>query len=159
MNSLIRNAVCSGVVCVALGAPYAALSQSTHDEQQQLISQIQTDKRAYVLRSMGLDDEQSQAFIPIYDRYQFERKELFDRAADLLDLYATNYDSMSEDAARRILKDWFALQNDEVALSRTYAKQFAKVLPHAKVIRFVQVENKVDTLLQLKVVANVPLAR
>ena len=134
-------------------------AQSTHDEQQQLIAQIQTDKYAIVLKTLALDDAQVQAFTPIYDKYQVERKKLFDRAADLLDLYASSYESMTDDAATKILKDWFSLQDDEVALSMKYAKQFGKVLPPAKVIRFVQIENKVDTLLQLKAVANIPLAR
>ena len=155
----IRKAVFTFAACAALGTPYAVPAQSTHDEQQQLIAQIQTDKRALVLNTLALDDAQVQAFTPIYDKYQVERKKLFDRAADLLDLYASNYDSMTDEAARAILKEWFALRDDEVALTRKYAKQFGKVLPPAKVVRFVQVENKVDTLLQLKAVLNVPLAR
>ena len=155
----IRNAVFTLAACAALGAPYAAQAQSTHDEQQQLIAQIQADKHAIVLKTLALDDAQVQAFTPIYDQYQVERKKLFDRAADLLDLYASNYESMTDDAAKKILKDWFALQDDEVALTRKYAKQLEKVLPPAKVIRFVQIENKLDTLLQMKAVANIPLAK
>ena len=155
----IHKTVLTLAACAAIGAPYAARAQSTYDEQQQLIAQIQTDKYAIVLNTLALDDAQVQAFTPIYDKYQVERKKLFDRAADLLDLYASNYESMSDDAAKKILKDWFLLQDDEVALTRKYAKQFKKVLPPAKVVRFVQVENKLDTLLKLKAVANVPLAR
>ena len=155
----IRKAVFTLAACAALGAPYAAQAQSIHDEQQQLIAQIQSDKRAIVLKTLELDDAQVEAFTPIYDEYQVERKKLFDRAADLLDLYASNYESMTDDAAREILKDWFSLQDAEVALTRKYAKQVVKVLPPAKVVRFVQVENKLDTLLKLKAVATVPLAR
>jgi Spy/CpxP family protein refolding chaperone len=155
----IRNAVLAMAACAALGAPYAVKAQSIHDEQQQVIAQIQTDKHAIVLKSLALDDAQVQAFTPIYDKYQLERKQLFDRAAALLDLYAANYESMTDDAAKKILKDWFSLQDDEVDLTRKYARQFEKVLPPAKVIRFVQIENKLDTLLKLKAVANIPLAR
>ena len=155
----ILKAVFILAACAALGSPFAVNAQSTHDEQQQLIAQIQTDKRAIVLKTLALDDAQVQAFTPIYDNYQVERKKLFDRAADLLDLYASNYESMTDDAAKNILKDWFSLQDDEVALTRKYAKQFGKVLPPAKVIRFVQIENKLNTLLQLRVVANIPLAK
>lgn len=155
----IRKAVFTLAACAALGAPYAVQAQSIHDEQQQLIAQIQTDKHAIVLRTLALDDAQVQAFTPIYDEYQVERKKLFDRAVDLLDLYASNYESMTDDAAKKILKDWFSLQDDEVALTRRYAKRFEKVLPPDKVVRFVQIENKLDTLLKLKAVANVPLAR
>ena len=155
----ILKAVFILAACAALGAPFAVNAQSTHDEQQQLIAQIQTDKRAIVLKSLALDDAQVQAFTPIYDNYQVERKKLFDRAAELLDLYASNYESMTNDAAKKILKDWFSLQDDEVALTRKYAKKFGKVLPPAKVIRFVQIENKLDTLLQQRAVANIPLAK
>jgi hypothetical protein len=134
-------------------------AQFGHDEQQQLTVQIQTDKRAVVLKMLTLDDAQGQAFTPVYDNDQIERKKLFDRVADLLDLYASNCESTSDDSAKRILKDWFALQDDEVTLTRKCAKPLEKALPPAKVARFAQVENKRDTLLQLKVVANVPLAR
>jgi hypothetical protein len=159
MTVEVRKVVLTLAACAALGAPYAVKSQSTHDEQQQVIAQIQTDKHAIVLKTLALDDAQVQAFTPIYDKYQFERKQLFDRAADLLDLYASNYESMTDDAAKKILKDWFSLQDAEVALTRKYAKQLENVLPPVKVIRFVQIENKLDTLLRLKVVANIPLAK
>lgn len=155
----ICRAVFILAACATLGAPYAAKAQSTYDEQQQLIAQIQTDKHAIVLKTMALDDAQVQAFTPIYDKYQFERKKLFDRTADLLELYASNYESMTDDAAKTILRDWFSLQDDEIALTKKYAKQLKKVLPPAKVIRFVQIENSLDTLLRLKAVANIPLAR
>ena len=145
--------------CAVLGSPFAVNAQSTHDEQQQLIAQLQTDKHTIVLKSLALDDAQVKAFTPIYDNYQVERKRLFDRTADLLDLYASNYESMTDEAAKNILKDWFSLRDDEVALTRKYAKQFGKVLPPAKVVRFVQIEHKLDTLVQLRAVANIPLAR
>jgi hypothetical protein len=159
MNPDLRRAVITFAAFAALGAPCVVQAQSTHDEQQQVIAQIQNDKREIVLKTLGLDDAQVEAFTPIYDEYQVEHKRLFDRAADLLDRYAASYESMTDDAAKKILKDWFSLQDDEVALTRKYARKFQKVLPAAKVVRFVQVENKVDTLLKLEAVANVPLAR
>ena len=155
----IRKAFLMLAACAALGAPHVVKAQSTHDEQQQLIARIQTDKYSIVLKTLALDDSQMQAFTPIYDKYQVERKELFDRAAELLDLYASNYESMTDDVAKKILKDWFSLQDDEETLTRKYAKQFEKVLPPAKVIRFVQIENKLNTMLQLRAVANIPLAK
>jgi Spy/CpxP family protein refolding chaperone len=154
------------VALVAIACPLLASAQDEsvqaqriRADEQIILSQIMTEKHEIVLKTLALDDAQVQAFTPIYDKYQVERKKLFDRAADLLDLYASNYESMTDDAAKKILKDWFSLQDDEVALTRKYAKQFEKVLPPAKVVRFVQIENKLDTLLKLKAVANIPLAR
>src|SRR5687768_15378722 len=107
MTFEIRKTVFTLAACALLVAPYATQAQSTYEDQQQLIMQIQTDKHAIVLKTLALDDAQVEQFTPIYDKYQLERKQLFDRAVGLLELYASNYESMTDDAARKILKDWF----------------------------------------------------
>jgi hypothetical protein len=144
---------------IALASPLAAQAQSVVDDQQQLLAQIQTDKRAVVLKSMQLDDAQVRAFTPVYDAYQADRKTLADRAIELLNSYASNYDSMTDDAAKGILKDWLKLQDDETALTKEYAKKMGKVLPATKVLRFVQIENKLNAVLRLPAVRGIPLAQ
>ena len=134
---------------VALAAPFVSQAQSTYDDTQQLIAQIQTDKRAIVLKAMALDDAQMTAFTPIYDEYQAKRKKLMQRGVDLVDAYASNYDSMTDDAAKKLLKDWFALPDDETKLVKATSKKLDKVLPTTKVLRFVQIENKLNTVLRL----------
>jgi hypothetical protein len=81
------------------------------------------------------------------------------RGTDLINSYASNFGSMTDEAAKGLLKDWFKLKEDELALVRTYAKKLDKVLPTTKVLRFVQIENKLNTLLSLPAIANVPLAK
>src|SRR5262245_62690437 len=98
----------AALAACAVAAP--ALAQSQNDENQALVSQIQTDKRAVVLRTLQLTDAQSSAFVPIYDEYQAERKKLADRSVALLNKFVSNYDSMTDDAARDILKDWFGIE-------------------------------------------------
>jgi len=144
---------------LSVAAPFAAQAQSTYDDTQQLIAQIQADKRAVVLKAMALDDAQLTAFTPIYDAYQADRKKLMQRGVDLINAYSSNYDSMTDDAAKGLLKDWFTLQEDEHALVKGTAKKMDKVLPTAKVLRFVQVENKLNTLLRLPGIQGIPLAK
>ena len=143
---------------LAIAAPFAAQAQSAYDEQEQLIAQLQADKRAVVLKAMALDDTQVLAFTPIYDAYQADRKKLMERSINLLNSYASNYDSMTDDAAKGLLKDWLKIKDDEDALMDKYVKKFDKVLPTTKVLRFVQIENKLNTLLSLPSVQAVPLA-
>jgi hypothetical protein len=144
---------------LAAALPYAAQAQSAYDDQQQLIAQLQADKRAVVLKAMALDDTQVTAFTPIYDAYQADRKQLMQRGVDLLNAYASNYDTMTDDAAKGLLKDWLKLQKDEDVLVEKYVKRFDKVLPTTKVLRFVQVENKLNTLLRLPGIQAIPLAK
>lgn len=149
-------AIAALAVCAVSGQLSA---QSTNDENKALLSQIQTDKRAIVLKGLELTASESAAFIPIYDEYEAERKQLADRTVALLDKFVANYESMTDDAARGILKDWLSLEDSRLDVTKKYAKRFEKVLPAPKVLRFVQIENKLDTLLQQRAVANIPLAR
>ena len=144
---------------LSVAAPFAAQAQSSYDETQQLIAQIQADKRAVVLKAMALDDAQMTAFTPLYDAYQADRKKLMQRGVDLINAYSSNYDSMTDDAAKGLLKDWFKLQDDEEALIKSTVKKMDKVLPTTKVLRFVQVENKLNTLLRLPGIQGIPLAK
>lgn len=144
---------------VALASPTLSQAQSTFDDTQQLIAQIQSDKRAIVLKAMALDDAQVTAFTPIYDDYQAKRKVIMQRGVDLVDAYASNYDSMTDDAAKKLLKDWFALTDDETNLVKQTSKKMSKVLPASKVVRFVQIENKLNTVMRLPAVRAIPLAQ
>jgi hypothetical protein len=157
MKNLRIALVATALLSVA--APFAAQAQSSYDDTQQLIAQIQADKRAVVLKAMALDDAQMTAFTPIYDAYQADRKKLAERGVDLINAYSSNYDSMTDDAAKGLLKDWFKLQDDEAALIKGTAKKMGKVLPAAKVLRFVQVENKLNALLRLPGIQGIPLAK
>ena len=144
---------------LSVATPFAAQAQSSYDDTQQLIAQIQADKRAVVLKAMALDDAQMTAFTPLYDAYQADRKKLMQRGVDLINAYSSNYDSMTDDAAKGLLKDWFKLQADEDALIKSTVKKMDKVLPTTKVLRFVQVENKLNTLLRLPGIQGIPLAK
>jgi len=123
---------------LAAAAPLATQAQSSYDDTQQLIAQIQADKRAVVLQAMALDDAQVSAFAPVYDAYQAERKVLMERGVDLVNSYASSYDSMTDDTAKGLLKDYFKILDDEEKLIKSYTKKFSKVLPSTKVLRFVQ---------------------
>jgi len=145
----------------ALGAAMQAPAQTPNavDEAEVLISQIQTDKRKVVLQTLALTDAQVAAFTPIYDQYQAETKVLFERQAAVLDKFAANFGAMTDEAARSILKESLSIRDDRNALMRKYAKKFDKVLPSTKVLQWAQVENKLNTLLDMQAAAVVPIAR
>jgi hypothetical protein len=136
-----------------------AMAQSVNDENQVLLSQIQTDKRAIVLKGLQLSDAESREFIPIYDEYQAEQKKIADRTITTLDKFAANYDSMTEDAAQGILKEWLGIEDDRAELMKKYVKKLDRVLPAQKVLRFVQIENKLNTLVAMQAARVIPLAK
>ena len=134
-------------------------SPNLNDDTQMLLSQIQADKAAVVLRSLELTDPEARAFTPVYDEYQKERKEIAQRQIAELNKFASNYGSMTDKAAGEILKSWFKIQEDKNDLVKKYAKKFEHVLPKTKVLRFVQVENKLETVVDLQAARVIPLAK
>jgi len=134
-------------------------SPNLNDDTQMLLSQIQADKAAVVLKSLELTDPEARAFTPVYDEYQKERKEIAQRQIAELNKFASNYGSMTDKAAGEILKSWFKIQEDKNDLVEKYAKKFDHVLPKTKVLRFVQVENKLETVVDLQAARVIPLAK
>ena len=130
-----------------------------NDDTQMLLTQIQADKAAIVLKSLELTDPEARAFTPVYDEYQKERKEIAQRQIAELNMFASNYGSMTDKAAGEILKNWFNIQEDKNDLVKKYAKKFEHVLPKTKVLRFVQVENKLETVVDLQAARVIPLAK
>jgi hypothetical protein len=145
----------------ALGAAEASLAQSmnTRDQNELIISQIQTDKRAVVLSALQLTDTQVAAFTPIYDEYQREMKSVMSRGSEVINKFAANYGSMTDDAAKDIMKDFFKVRNERNALVEKYAKKLGRELPATKVLQWVQVENKLNTLLDAEAASIIPLSR
>jgi uncharacterized protein involved in exopolysaccharide biosynthesis len=143
----------------AAATTYAQTSGSLNDDTQVLISQIQTDKRAIMLASLGLTDPEMAAFTPLYDEYQAKAKERMLRTSDLLNKFVANYDSMDEKTAKQIIKEFFKLRDERIALLKEYSKKLERKLPAQKVLRFVQIENKMNALLDVEAAAAVPLAK
>jgi len=141
------------------GTVQAQTTGSLNDDVQTMLAQIQNDKRAVMLSSLGLTDAETRTFTPVYDEYEGERKKLAQRKVDVINKFSANYGSMTDDAAKSILKDWFKTQEDDIDLVEKYAKKLEHVLPATKVLRFAQIENKLNTVINLEAVRAVPLAK
>jgi Spy/CpxP family protein refolding chaperone len=149
----------AALASLGAGLPASAQTANAIDEAEVLISQIQTDKRAIVLKTLALTDAQVAAFTPIYDQYQAEMKVLFERGAAVLDKFAANFGSMTDEAAGAILKESLKIRDDRNAVMRKYVKKMDKVLPTTKVLQWAQVENKLNTLLDMQAAMIVPIAQ
>ncbi len=164
----MKKFLLAAAAAVALNMSHGALAQSganAVDDTQLLISQIQADRKALVLQNMNMTAEETAAFIPIYDEYQAEQKTLAGERVALVDKFAKHYNaavdadqSMDENAAAKILKSWSSLEDRDLALGKKYIKRFEKILPSSKVLRLVQIENKVNALIDIQMAQMIPLA-
>lgn len=75
----------------------------------------------------------------------------------LIQEYAGIYDSATDEQAKSMVDQMTAIGHDEIKLKESYLATFRKVLPEVKVARFLQIENKVDTLIRLELADSIPL--
>jgi len=111
-----------------------------------------------MLNTLALSPEQLSKFTPIYDEYQAEMKELMTAASKLNNrLFVADYGGMTDESSKAIRKDAFKLRHDRLALLEKYSDKLEKKLPSTKVFQFVQVENKMQVLLDLAMAASIPI--
>jgi hypothetical protein len=85
-------------------------------------------------------------------------KKLYTAATNLQNrLFVSDYGGMTDAESKAILKDAFKLRKDRVDLLDKYAGKLEKELPATKVFQFVQVENKIQALLDVAAAASIPI--
>ncbi len=156
-NRVTMVLVMLGVV-LAMGAPGISQDKPA-DNMQILLEKIRADKKLLVAENMQLTETEAKAFWPLYERYQDELFLLRARSAKLIKDYADAYEKMTNDTARKLLDEYMTIETLQLKLRQAYLPKFRKVLPEVKVVRYYQIENKVQAALFYELGAKIPLIK
>jgi len=116
-----------------------------------------TERKILIMREMGLTPEEGQAFWPLYDEYAAEIKKVNGLQVKMITDFAANYENVTDEFSTQLLKEWVKFARDDIKVKEKYWKKFDKVLPTAKVARFVQIDNKLDAIVDFKLAMEIPL--
>lgn len=124
-----------------------------------LRDKLKADKKLVVAANMTLTDAEAKDFWPIYDEYQKELQALNTRLQKAIASYAEAYNgnTLTDDAAKKLVDEAMAIDEAEVQMRKAYATKLGKVLPGKKVARYLQIENKVRALVRYELAAGIPL--
>jgi len=122
-----------------------------------LLDTIRVNRKALVAANLTLSDEEAGKFWPLYDRYQGELNAVKDRGVKIIEDYSASFKNLSDEKAMKLAGDWLAAEADRVKIRQTYLDQFAKVLPGRKVVRFYQIENKMDAVMRYDLAGQIPV--
>jgi hypothetical protein len=157
-NGILGIMIALALVVSLAGLP--ALAQDKPADNMQLVrDKIKADKKLFVAEALKLTDSEQKAFWPVYDKYQQDQMKLYDRAGDLIKEYAKNYDSMTDQVAKKLTDEMLVIQAAQEKLKESYLPQFRKVLPEIKVARYYQLENKISAVVNYELAMNIPLVR
>ena len=135
-----------------------AVSTSVQDEIELTRANIQTQRQEIIQSIMELSPTESEKFWPVYREYRNEVTKLGDERVKFIERFADQAAKLSDEESKALLDDWFKLRERQLDLQKKYAGKFRKVLPGAKVARFYQVENALDTIVSANLQAAMPVA-
>ena len=137
----------------------AAVSAQSTDAIEVTRAAVQTERKAIVASAMGLSEQESQAFWPVYNDFRAEMNKIIDRHVRLIRDFAKHYNSLSDEKAKAMVTEYLSIEKAKLKLRQRYVRKFEKVLPPKKVMRYYQTENKLDALVNVQLAREIPLAK
>jgi len=139
---------------------FPAVSQDKPADNMQILrDKIKADKKLLVAANMELTDAEAKAFWPVYEKYQDELFLLRGRTVKLIKDYTDAYEKMSNDKAKALLDELMKIDSLGLKLRQAYLPKFRQVLPEVKVVRYYQIENKINAALNYELATNIPLMK
>lgn len=153
-------------VCVAFVAllwlslsPILSFAQTQADEEELLKSTFQTGKKAIIIDNIGFTEDESKAFWPLYDEFQLAKQRLNERTIKIIKAYLDGYGTMTDERAEALLKEYVAIEKERSDLKSAFLPRFSKVLPAKKVVRYYQIENKLEAIIKYELAKEIPLVK
>ena len=149
------------LVIAAFGPSLAIAQEKTAvDTNMEILAEkLQADKKLVVAANLVLTDAESEAFWPIYEAYQKDLQVIHERTVKVIMAYADGYnaDSITDEGAMKLLKESLTIGADETKMKKDYITKLSKVLPGKKVVRYMQIENKIGAIVNYELAAEIPL--
>jgi hypothetical protein len=159
MSHLIHRAI---VVALLLAAA-PAFAQEGADvgakirETQALVAK---EFRQILREEMMLTEAESKEFWPLYERYSAEKRVInepyFAGLIEYVDRYYNG--DLNDEHAERLMSTYFDVHQAILRKREEYVKKFGKVMSSVKVMRFFQLENKVQAEINAALAVTIPLA-
>jgi Spy/CpxP family protein refolding chaperone len=129
-------------------------------ELQQFLQQVRAGKRQLVTDNLTLTTDEGNKFWPLYEQYQSKLAGINKKLGAVIKSYADAYNAgpVSDADAKKLLGESLEVEAAELKLKQSYVTKFEKVLPAAKVARYMQIEQKIRAAIRYELALGVPLA-
>ncbi len=159
MKSFMRVIV-AGMFLFAVPA-FAQTGSSADTNMEILMQKLKADKKLLVASNMELTDAESKAFWPLYDSYQKDLQHVNERLGKVISEYADAYNqgkgTISNDLAKKLIHEAISADEEELKMKHAIADKVGKVLPAAKMARYIQIENKIRAVIKMELARQIPL--
>ena len=106
---------------------------------------------------MNFTSDEATVFWPIYKQYEAEYDKLGDQRIELIKEYDKNFLSMDNAKATELANTAIELKEKRLALLKKYHGKISKAINPIISARFLQVENYVQSAIDIQLAAGLPL--
>jgi hypothetical protein len=117
---------------------------------------LRSGKIEVIATAMQFNDKDAAAFWPVYRKYETEQRNLNDERIQLIKNYADSWATLTDSEARVLAQKSLELESRRAELKKKYFAEFNKVLPGLTVAKFVQLEYRLDLLVDVKIASELP---
>jgi len=141
----------------AIQAYNNALQAFDSAAQQLQRANLRAQKKEIVKKALSLSSDQSEAFWPIYDKYEAEVIKINDARVVLITDYVNHHADLSAEKATELINRVMQVQMQRQELKRSYVKDLGKVLSAKQALRLLLLENQIDVQIDAQIAAQIPL--
>jgi len=162
MNHKIIRMLVLMTAMATTGATSAQVADTSVLEDQLLADArelLQSGRREIIEYELQLTDEEATGFWSVYAEYHQDVMVVRDRYTGTVGDYLKTYraGAVTEKYANDFLEKGFDFKSDLLKVQKKYLKRFKKALPIRKVVRFYQLENKMDAEIDAQLAIAIPL--
>jgi len=138
----------------------AVSAQTALDEQIALVRQsAHTDRKIILMGNVNFTADESAQFWPAWNEYRAAVSANGDRLLALIQNYAANYETLTDQKANELLSDYFSVEMQSLVIKQKFSQEINLFMPEVKVMRIIQIENKLDAAINLQLASEIPLAQ
>jgi hypothetical protein len=145
---------------MAFSLPLVAEDHGDENIDMEILKQkVEADKKLLVSGNMNLTQSEAKAFWPIYDEYQTDLQKINKSKLDVILRYADAYNqgAVSDATAKGLLSDYLDIEQSIIEMKKAYMNRLSRVIPAAKAVRYIQIENKISAVEDLVLADQIPL--
>ena len=136
-------------------------AETNKDEIELTRAIIKVQKKQIVAKNMNLTLDEKDQFWAVYREYQGKMDFVANQRVQIITDYADTLKdgSLNNEKALVMLNQYLVYESRRLNVKQTYVKKFQEVLPSLKVVRFFQIENKFEAIINMQLAKQIPLVQ
>ena len=123
------------------------------------LEHLLTEKKVLIEENLPLTEQEKQAFWPLYDNYMKELVKLLERRTALNKKLMNIQKTITDKQARAMVDEHLNIVSESVKIKKSMLVKLRKKIPDTKILKYFQVEVKIEAAYFYFLSENIPLMK